>query len=140
METVQEKIAYLRGLIAGSDFFGKDQRVREVWSHLLEIVDDLGHEIALLSAEHEDMQEYIDAIDDDLFEVQEDIYGDTWFDADSEWVRYACPHCGYDLDHDVADSDILNCPHCGREVYLDEPEYDLPVETEMDGYEEQRLE
>ncbi len=136
METVQEKLAYLRGLIAGAEFFGKDQMAKNIWNQLLEIIDDLGQEVAELRMAQEDMEDYVDAIDDDLAEIQEDVYGDDLLEMDEDegWVDLVCPHCGDELEYDdtdLMDGDTITCSHCGRDVYVEE--IDPDTELEMHG-------
>ena len=123
MNTVQEKIAYLRGLITGADFFSKDQTAQSVWTQLLEILDHLASDVDDLREFQEEMEDYIDAIDDDLAELQEDVYGeDLDIDEDDDgWVDVVCPNCGdsvtFEEDALYDDDTEITCPHCGEVVY-----------------------
>lgn len=136
MNTVQEKIAYLRGLITGADFFGRDETAKTVWTQLLEIVEDLANEIADLQAFQEEMEEYVDAIDVDLAELQEDVYGEDLGLDDDGWVEVVCPHCGDDVAfHEDAlydDDSEVTCPHCGEVVYTGDSIVDEDESGEMD--------
>jgi len=138
--TVKEKIAYLRGLLEGSDFWGQDAQARAVWEKMLEIFDDVADHIDELEAGQEEVEEYLEAIDADLGELEEEIYGhrhdhdhddDDDYDDDDEdddeddeetnFVEMECPNCKEKLYFEedfLYDDDVeVACPECGTTIY-----------------------
>lgn len=142
MTTVKEKLAYLRGLIEGSDFWGQESQTRAVWEKMLEIFDDVANHLEELEAGQEELEEYLEAIDNDLGELEEEMYGhehdhddddedydDEDYDEDDEddeayFVEMECPNCKktvhFDEDflYDEDENGVgLTCPECGAVVY-----------------------
>lgn len=73
--TVKERIAYVRGLIAGSDIPANgNDALRTIWENLLLVCDGLADSIGALERSHEEMEQYVEAIDLDLCELEEDLY------------------------------------------------------------------
>ncbi|MBO8142643.1 MAG: hypothetical protein H0Z37_10800 [Firmicutes bacterium] len=129
MATVKEKIAYLRGLIEGSDFWGKDAQARTVWEKMLEIFDDVADHIDELEVGQEEVEEYLEAIDADLGELEEEVFGhehddgpdDDDEDDDGNFVEMECPNCKetvYFEEDFLYDNDVeVACPECGQTIY-----------------------
>ncbi|NLA59039.1 MAG: AraC family transcriptional regulator [Firmicutes bacterium] len=122
MKTAKEKIAYLRGLLEGGNLSGKDSGDRVLWDHLLDILDDLAVAINALSANQDELGEYVEAIDSDLMELEEEVYGDA--DDDEDWVEVECPECGEPVTFEegfLYDDDVqVTCPECGGVVHQGE--------------------
>ena len=97
MATIKEKIAYLKGLMEGSDFYGGDAQARNVWGRVLEILEDLADEVEMLRIGQEETEEYLEALDSDLEAIEDEIYGDDDDDDDDddevEFVEMECPNC-----------------------------------------------
>ena len=83
------------------------------------------HEIDDLNASKDELDEYIQTIDEDLSDVENELYGD---DDDDEYRRFTyieveCPHCHetvYFAD-DLFDTDNeLYCPNCNESIYDEE--------------------
>lgn len=131
MATVKEKIAYLRGLLEGSDFWGQDAQARTVWEKMLEIFDDVADQLEELEAGQEEVEEYLEAIDADLGELEEEIYGhghdhdddddDDDDEDDGNFVQMECPNCRqkvwFDEDFLYGDHVEVACPECGATIY-----------------------
>jgi len=133
--TVKEKIAYLRGLIEGSDFLGRDAQARAILEKMLEIFDDMANLLDELEAGQEEVEEYLEAIDADLGELEEEIYGhdhdrdddddedddDEDDDEETNFVEMECPKCKetvYFEEDFLYDDDVeVACPECGATIY-----------------------
>ena len=61
---LKEQVAYLRGLIQGQQFQGEKEAV--LWTQLLNICDLIAMEIEDLHDDQEELNEYVEAIDEDL--------------------------------------------------------------------------
>lgn len=109
---VKARIAYIRGLVEGSDVAG-DERWQTVWSNLLTVCDELADSIDALSSTVADLEEYLAAVDQDLADLEDEV------DTDADLVVLECSHCGetFWVDEDVlVDQDTVLCPKCGRAV------------------------
>lgn len=120
--TVKERIAYLRGLIEGSDFCGDNAQAKTIWESLLDICEDLADNLELLEADHSETEEYVETIDNDLADLEDFLFG---FDDDEilldDMVEMTCPECGEQVCFEedfLYESDVeVSCPECGAVVY-----------------------
>ena len=119
MQTTKEKIAYLRGVLDGSDSF-KDPAQKGVFEKLLDIVDALASEVDDLAIEQQDLEEYVQAVDEDLYDLEDDM-DDLEEDDQLEMVEMDCPSCGETVVFEegfLYDDDIkIHCPHCDAIVF-----------------------
>lgn len=129
--TVKERIAYIQGLIEGADAFAAEPRLRGIVENLIEVCQGLADEVDRLRARHDDVQAYLDAVDDDLADLEEQWHEHAGeHDEDDEsYVEMQCPKCGEDVYFDEAfldDEDVeVSCPECGEIVYSAEVAEDL---------------
>jgi ribosomal protein S27E len=126
---VKERIAYVRGLIEGSDFCGADTQARTIWENLLLICDELAETVEKLDTSQRETDEYVEAIDNDLADLESEIYGYDGDDdededsaaADEHLVEMECPRCGEEVCFEedfLYDADVeISCPACGGVVY-----------------------
>lgn len=137
METVREKIAYLRGMIDASD------RLREepsgvIFQKMLEILDELATDVDELYIGQAEIEEYLEAIDEDLADLEDDLDDDV---DEDELVEVDCPHCHepvYFEEDFLYDDDVeVSCPDCGSVVY-DSSEFDEEDDVEADLEEDEQ--
>ena len=69
---LKEQVAYLRGLIQGQDFQGEREEV--LWTQLLNICDLISIELEDMRDDQEELNEYVEAIDEDLGYLEEQYY------------------------------------------------------------------
>lgn len=69
---LKEQVAYLRGLIQGQQFQGEKEEV--LWTQLMNICDLISLEIEDLRDDHEELNEYVEALDEDLGYLEEQCY------------------------------------------------------------------
>ena len=112
MENI-EKVAYLRGMLEGMKF-DADSDMGKIVLKLIEIVDDLAHDLTDAEERADVMADYIDELDHDLGEVEEYVYGDDCDCCDDD----DCDCCCDDDDDD--DLYELECPNCGDKIYITE--------------------
>lgn len=112
MMTVTEKVAYLKGLVEGLDF-GKDEKETKVINAVLDVLEDLALAVSDLDDEMELVTEQLDAVDEDLADLEE-IFYDECDDCDCD-----CDDCdcGCDCDDEMYE---VECPNCGEMIYFDE--------------------
>ena len=134
MENI-EKVAYLRGMLEGMKF-DADSDMGKIVLKLIDIVDDLAHDLTDAEERADVMADYIDELDHDLGEVEEYVYGvdcDCCCDDDDDDDLYEleCPNCG---DKIYITEDMLNgsieCPNCNTKID------DIEVEDEDESDED----
>lgn len=133
MKQVKEQVAYLKGLLDGADFLGKEGKERLVWERMLEVFSALADELGQLKTGQKELEEYVEALDDDLSEVEEKLYGEEeGEDQDEEFVEMECPHCKEAVrfaEELLYEDDVeVTCPNCGEVVYSSEPAEDAEDE------------
>lgn len=124
---ISEKVAYLKGLVEG---YGIDETQKE--GKLLKVVVDILDDIALTVADVEEsvdqLYEEVNAIDEDLEEVEEAVFGDEDEDDededgmhDEEMYEVQCPNCSdlVYLDEDMIAEGEIQCPGCGEPLEFD---------------------
>ena len=100
---------------------------------IVDVLDEMAYEIEQLKTEYEELLEYAEAIDEDLAEIEDDVYGDydedEEEDDDDETFTVECPNCremveiSDDLLH--AEGPIkVTCPRCNEVVMMDDEDWD----------------
>ena len=115
--TVSEKVAYLKGLAEG---IGLDTETKEgkILSVIIDTLEDIALELADLGDNTKAIGDELDAMSDDLADVEEVVFGDDE-DDDEDDDEELCSCC--DHDHDDEDYTFLvSCPSCGKEIEIDE--------------------
>ena len=127
--TVNEKVAYIKGLMEGLDF-KPDTSEKKILSLVVDLLADMCEADDSISDRMDNLEQYLSELDSDLGDVEEllcdhdngdvddvDDVDDDDIDApdddDSEEDD--------DDDDDDDDSDIfeVECPNCGETVYFD---------------------
>lgn len=100
MSELSDKIAYLKGLCVGMDA-AADSHEGKLISALIDALDAAADEIKALRSDHEELKEYVDVLDDDLSELEDEVYSDEFDDDDDD--------VSFDDDDDDDDSDDDDC-------------------------------
>ena len=124
---ILEKVAYMKGLAEG---LGLDTKSKEgkLLKVIMDILDDMALELQDIHAEQGEPEEGLDAVSDDLADVETYLYEQDSEDDedDGEVYQTTCPNCQEDVffDEDIlADGSIL-CPNCGEKLEFDLEEPD----------------
>ena len=121
---VNEKIAYLKGLIEGLGI-RSDTKEGKVMECIVDILDDLSMSLSdmedgmnLLTEQFEDMDEDLEEVIADLYDDEDDEEDD---DLEEELYEVTCPKCGdvICVDEDMLDEGEINCPGCGETLEFD---------------------
>lgn len=128
MESIMSKVAYLNGLVDGMEIDKSTKEGRAI-SQIAVILKDMAAEIQFLKETQEELEDYVDTIDEDLSNLEEDIYDEEEFedcdDCEDDYENYInleCPNCNETV---YIDSDIcrcneeITCPNCHKEISLD---------------------
>lgn len=119
MENVHRKIAYIEGLIEGSDV-DVSRKEGKVIIEMLQLMKEMAEALENVKMQMMDQEEYIEAIDDDLADLEEIVFEEDELDDDEEYV-----------DGDDEDYYEIECPHCHEEVLVDEEVFDSNHEEKL---------
>lgn len=125
METIREKVSYVKGLIDGLEI-GDDTKEDKAINAITDVLEDIAEAMDGLDQAEAELDEYVNAIDEDLADVEEEVYGsDEDEDEDSGFVEVVCPSCGEKvyLDQELFDDDEdILCPNCHQPIEFEECE------------------
>ncbi len=128
MEELLKKVSYLKGFADGLDISEKTDEGK-LLKKIVETIEEIADSVCDLAVEHDDLCDQVEAIDEDLGELEEIIYDDEDCDCDCDCddcdcFEIECPNCNdiICIDEDFFDDDEdkpLICPNCGKEIELD---------------------
>ncbi len=126
MMTLTEKVAYLKGL---ADGLGLDEKAKEtkLYNAIFDILEDAALSIADLEDTVELIEEQLDAVDEDLDDLETFVYEDCCCDDDEDeddddgMYEVVCPACNETIyvDSDMFDEEFVECPACGEKLEFD---------------------
>ena len=122
--TLTEKVAYLKGLAEGLALDESKPEIKVIKT-MMDILDDLALTVADLEDGMDLITEQLDAVDEDLDELEgfvyEELYDDDCccddcYDDEDEFYDVECPTCGevIGIDADTLDEGSIECPNCGE--------------------------
>lgn len=127
MDNLSKKISYLKGYADGLDISPKSSEGK-LLSKMLELLGEMADAIDELAYEQAETQDVIDELDEAVFAMAEDIYGEDDYDFDEDG-EYDDDVYGddddflddYDGEYDGDDGDYfeIQCPNCGEDVMID---------------------
>ncbi len=135
--TTAEKVAYLKGLTEGLGI-DPEQKEGKILTTILDILEDLAIDQEDLAADIAELDEGLDAVSDDLEDVETVLFGDEeeddeddiedW-DGETAFYECQCPACGETVtfDEDVLAKGSIQCPACGETL-----EFELGEDAEKE--------
>ena len=120
--TITEKVAYLKGLSDGLGIDTEKSKEGKLISVIIDILEEMGMSIEDLEENATALGEELDAVSDDLADVEELLYGDDEDeDDDEEYFETTCPVCEEEIvvDEDTLESGEIRCPNCGEKLEFD---------------------
>jgi predicted RNA-binding Zn-ribbon protein involved in translation (DUF1610 family) len=118
MKYLYEEVAYLKGLSEGLEI-SKDTKEGKVIHKIVEVLESFADAIVELEEEQDDLAEYVESIDEDLSDVEDDLYDECDCedeDDDLSFIEMECPSCGdlVEIDEDLLYDDEVDivCPNC----------------------------
>ena len=134
---LMEKVAYLKGMVDMAEFDPASKETK-VLRALIDAVDEMAQTVAELVEANSQMCEVIESLDEDLTEVENDLYGEDEEDYDDDEdeddeediYEVTCPSCGevFEVDEAMLDEGEINCPACGELLEFDLQIDDPPAE------------
>lgn len=91
MESLKESVAYLHGLVEGVDLDVTTKEGRII-TGIVETMGDIARSMEKLEARQADLEIYLDSIDEDLIDLEENVYQLD----EGDFVEVECPEC-----HDI---------------------------------------
>ncbi|SFQ06070.1 hypothetical protein SAMN05216343_12225 [Oscillibacter sp. PC13] len=126
---ITEKVAYLKGLAEGMEL---DTTTKEgkLLAAMIDVLDDIALEMEDLKDAQAELGDGLDAVSDDLEDVEDLIYGDEDDEDDEEYEEldededcYAttCPTCEETIyfDESILEDGEVICPNCGEKLEFD---------------------
>ena len=125
--TISEKVAYLKGLAEGLNIDTEKSKEGKLISVMIGILEEIGMSIEDLEENTVALGEEIDAISDDLSDVEKAVFDDEDEDDDDcccdddDFFEVDCPNCGETLmiDESVLEEGVIQCPGCKQKFALD---------------------
>lgn len=116
MSDAKQTIAYAKGLLQGHSDHGGGG-VDAVLNSVLDALDSLSSAVESMRHDLDELEGYVQAVDDDLFDVEADLYG---YD-EAEMTELECPNCHTPLvvEEEFLDDDAaeVTCPECGHVIH-----------------------
>ncbi|MGI5973608.1 MAG: CD1247 N-terminal domain-containing protein [Oscillospiraceae bacterium] len=126
--TISEKVAYLKGLAEGLNLDTEKSKEGKLISVMIGILEEVGLSLEDLDENTTALGEELDAVSDDLADVEEIVYGDDEDEDEcgcgcegEDFFEVECPNCGEDLeiDESVLETGSVECPNCGEKFAID---------------------
>lgn len=129
--TNTERAAYIRGLAEGLEL-DTDKKEVKVIQAIIDLLDDMALSVSDLEEGYRDMADQLDAVDEDLGSLEDDVYGcddeddDDCCCCDDEddddcYYEVTCPSCHETicLSEDIIADGQIECPNCGENLEFD---------------------
>ncbi|MGL5314227.1 MAG: CD1247 N-terminal domain-containing protein [Peptostreptococcaceae bacterium] len=132
MKYLYEEVAYLKGLAEGLEI-STESKEGKIIHKIVEALETFAEAIVELDEEQADLTEYVESIDEDLSDIEDDIYedGDEEDEEDEEglsFIEMECPNCGdlVEIDEELLYDDEIDvvCPNCQAIILSSEDEDD----------------
>ena len=140
--SITEKVAYLKGLAEGMDL-DTEKKEGKLLAAIIDVLDDIALELVDMQEAQEELGDGLDAVSDDLEDVEDLLYGDDGEDDEPEYELddlgededcYAttCPTCEETIyfDGSVLEDGEVICPNCGEKLEFDLESLDEDEEGE----------
>ena len=133
MKHLYEEVAYLKGLAEGLEI-STESKEGKIIHKIVESLEVFADAIVDLDEEQADLSEYVESIDEDLADIEDDIYDDGDCDEldededDLSFIEMECPNCSdlVEIDEDLLYDDEVDvvCPNCQAIILSSEDEDD----------------
>ncbi len=133
MSKLTDRISYLQGLAEGMKL-NPEKDSHKLILGILDVLGEVGESFEALAESHGELSDYVESIDEDLADLEADLYDDEDEDAAEDdggeedfesTIEYECPHCGAMIRIDPDDVDFdeeTKCPECGKDLFPELPE------------------
>ena len=124
-----EKISYIKGLAEGLSLDESKPEVKVI-NAIVDLLDDMAYSVSDMEDLYDDLSAQVDEIDQDLADVESDVYDDEYDDCcdccddedeENPFYEVTCGACGQKLNvsEDVLLEGEIECPNCGELLEFD---------------------
>lgn len=123
-----ERISFIRGLAEGLALDDSKPEVKVI-NAIIELLDDMAFSVTDMEELYDELSAQVDEIDQDLADVESDVYDDCDCDCDCDcdddedepFYEVTCGACGQTLNvaEDVLLEGEIECPNCGELLEFD---------------------
>lgn len=129
---ITEKVAYLKGLAEGMEL-DAGKKEGKLLTAIIDVLEDIALELSDIEDAQEELGEGLDAVSDDLEDVEDLLYGDEDDEdddgeyelddlgEDEDCYATTCPTCEETIyfDESVLEDGEVVCPNCGEKLEFD---------------------
>ena len=126
---ITEKVAYLKGLAEGMEL-NAEKKEGKLLLAIIDVLEDIALELSDIEDAQEELGEGLDAVSDDLEDVEDLLYGEDDEDEeyelddlgeDEDCYATTCPTCEETIyfDESVLEDGEVICPNCGEKLEFD---------------------
>ena len=126
---ITEKVAYLKGLAEGMEL-DTEKKEGKLLAAIIDVLDDMALEIEDLKNAQKELGDGLDAVSDDLEDVEDVVFGEDEDedeyeydepDEDEDCYATTCPTCEETIyfDESVLEDGEVICPNCGEKLEFD---------------------
>lgn len=136
MGNLKEQVAYLHGLTKGLNLTESSAEGKMLLK-IVDVLDDVAEEMQSMTIAQDDLETYVETIDEDLTDLEDEVYADEYEEGEpeevdeyeiitdddtDEYVEVACPVCKEEVTFEASildekDALEVTCPYCGGTVY-----------------------
>lgn len=122
MPGLKSKVAYLQGLSSGMNL-DPETMEGKMFHGIVSVLEEFANSFDRLEKVHEELESYLETIDQDLSTLEDEIYGDE--PEDTEYVEVGCPNCGEAVSFNAGileDGETIEvtCPRCDEVVFVND--------------------
>lgn len=123
-----ESLGYLKGLLDGMDL-DESKKETKIYRAMIGVLENLAEDVNDLTDGVEMMADQLDAVDEDLGDVEEYLYGDEDDEDECQEFEIECPACHetFVVDEDTVLDGSMECPACGETL-----EFEVSCEDDED--------
>ena len=143
---ITEKVAYLKGLAEGMDL-DTGKKEGKLLAAIIDVLEDIALELSDIEDAQEELGDGLDAVSDDLEDVEDLLYGEDDEDddedayelddlgEDEECYATTCPTCEETIyfDESVLEDGEVVCPNCGEKLEFDLDSLDEDGDEDSEG-------
>lgn len=112
MDYLYQKVAYLKGLAEGMEIDDKSKE-GTLLIHIIDTLEEFADVVTDIIEGYEDLEEYVEYIDEDLSDVEDEIYGYDEFDDECDYYPFD------DFDDEDLECIEFDCDCCEDEILED---------------------
>ena len=139
---IMEKVAYLKGLAEGMEL-DTEKKEGKLLAAIIDVLENVALELEDLWDEQVELADGLDAVSDDLEDVEDVLFDDEDeddyededeedFDDDEDCYATTCPTCEETIyfDESILEDGEVICPNCGEKLEVDMSSLEEDEESE----------